>query len=419
MTFDNYNNIIKYRGDTMLCQFMFKNFKSYRDKTILDMQAVSNQGFPDSLLKTQNRDDTLPVAVIYGPNGGGKSNVLNALNFLHELVTRPVAYLKNNDLRNRSTLCEPFLFDETSRNEPSEFEVFFRIDCKCEYKYNIAVYNGKIVYEMLYRKGLSVHSRIVMLFERNENEIVLGASINKSNINTEVNEQMPYLSFLAVNYKLEPINTAIKWFENNILRNYADPYTEMNLFIRQSDEFKNKLLTLMNDAGICISNYEFIEKSAKENMFDIIFEHTVNNGKYQLKYEQESNGTQKLFNVLPLVIFALSEGRVLVIDELDAKLHPKLLKFIIMLFKNSDINRKNAQLIFTSHDISTMKSSVFRTDEIWFSCKNESESSDLYSLYEIRDENGNHISQNAAFDKQYLAGRYGADPYFQHMMDWK
>ena len=115
----------------------------------------------------------------------------------------------------------------------------------------------------------------------------------------------------------------------------------------------------------------------------------------------------------------MSEGGILVIDELDAKLHPKLLKFLVMLFKNPEINTKNAQLIFTSHDVSTMKSSVFRTDEIWFACKLSDESSELYSLADIRDENNNHIQPSAAFDKQYLEGRYGADPYFQNMMEWK
>ena len=165
-------------------------------------------------------------------------------------------------------------------------------------------------------------------------------------------------------------------------------------------------------------DFEFIEKSSDDNSVDIFFEHTVNGQKYKLNIMQESNGTQKLFNVLPLVIIALSEGRLLVFDELDAKLHPKLLKFIIMLFKNPEINTQNAQLLFTSHDISTMKSSVFRTDEIWFACKPDDESSDLYSLYEMRDESGNHIQPSAAFDKQYLEGKYGADPYLRRIIDW-
>ena len=195
--------------------------------------------------------------------------------------------------------------------------------------------------------------------------------------------------------------------------------TERHLIIGEGDAFKQKLLQLMNDVGINITNFDFVKKAENEAAYDLLFEHTVHKKTYQLNIHQESDGTQKLFHVLPLVIIALSQGRLLVIDELDAKLHPKLLKFIIMLFKNPEINTKNAQIIFTSHDVSTMKSSVFRTDEIWFACKLDDESSDLYSLYELRDESGNHIHPSAAFDKQYLEGRYGADPYFQNIMDWK
>lgn len=404
----------------MLCQFTFKNFKSYKNETVFDMQAVSSQGFVDSLLRIGNdKKEYLPVSVIYGPNAGGKSNVLEAFTCLNALVMTPILILKNKQISNVSIKITPFLFNDTSRNEPTEFEIYFCPNSEHEYRYIIKVFEGKIIEECLYRRKFGVKSRISMLFERDSNGIKLGASINKASINTEVNDQMPYLSFLYINYKLEPIALAVSWFEKCIIRNYANPFAESRLLMGEGDKFKKKLISLMNDVGINISDFEFIEKSSDDNSVDIFFEHTVNGQKYKLNIMQESNGTQKLFNVLPLVIIALSEGRLLVFDELDAKLHPKLLKFIIMLFKNPEINAQNAQLVFTSHDISTMKSSVFRTDEIWFACKPDDESSDLYSLYEMRDENGNHIQPSAAFDKQYLEGRYGADPYFRNMMEWE
>lgn len=404
----------------MLCQFTFKNFKSYKNETVFDMQAVSSQGFVDSLLRIGNdKKEYLPVSVIYGPNAGGKSNVLEAFTCLNALVMTPILILKNKQISNVSIKITPFLFNDTSRNEPTEFEIYFCPNSEHEYRYIIKVFEGKIIEECLYRRKFGVKSRISMLFERDSNGIKLGASINKASINTEVNDQMPYLSFLYINYKLEPIVLSVSWFEKCIIRNYANPFAESRLLMGEGDKFKKKLISLMNDVGINISDFEFIEKSSDDNSVDIFFEHTVNGQKYKLNIMQESNGTQKLFNVLPLVIIALSEGRLLVFDELDAKLHPKLLKFIIMLFKNPEINTQNAQLVFTSHDISTMKSSVFRTDEIWFACKPDDESSDLYSLYEMRDENGNHIQPSAAFDKQYLEGRYGADPYFRNMMEWE
>ena len=404
----------------MLCQFTFKNFKSYKNETVFDMQAVSSQGFTDSLLQSGDDSKTyLPVSVIYGPNAGGKSNVLDALNCVNALVMKPILIFKNKVIKKAKVEWTPFLFDDASRNEPTGFELYFRPNNNYEYRYVLKISNGIIIEEYLYRRKIGTRSRIATIFERDSNGIKLGASINKASINTEVNDQMPYLSFLYINYKLDPVILAVEWFEKCIMRNYANPDAERHLIIGEGDSFKKKLIGLMNDVGISISNFEFIEKSPDDNSVDIIFEHTVNKKKYQLNINQESDGTQKLFNVLPLVIIALSEGRLLVFDELDAKLHPKLLKFIIMLFKNPEINTQNAQLLFTSHDISTMKSSVFRTDEIWFACKLDDESSDLYSLYEMRDECGNHIQPSAAFDKQYLEGRYGADPYFQNMMEWK
>ena len=106
----------------------------------------------------------------------------------------------------------------------------------------------------------------------------------------------------------------------------------------------------------------------------------------------------------------------MIIDELDAKLHPKLLRYVISLFKNRNVNKKGAQLLFTSHDMTTMKNTVFRRDEIWFAAENERHESEIYSLYEIRRENNERVNSTAAYDKQYLEGRYGADPYLTNML---
>ena len=114
---------------------------------------------------------------------------------------------------------------------------------------------------------------------------------------------------------------------------------------------------------------------------------------------------------LPVILLALQEGRLVIIDEMDAKMHPKLLHYVISLFENTNVNKKGAQLLFTSHDMTTMKNTVFRRDEIWFAAENEKHESEIYSLYEIRRENNERVNKTAAYDKQYLEGRYGADPY--------
>ena len=119
------------------------------------------------------------------------------------------------------------------------------------------------------------------------------------------------------------------------------------------------------------------------------------------------------FGLLPFIAKSLSTGSTLVIDELDAKIHPVLLRYMIMMFNDMSINTHGAQLLFTSHDLSTMNSEVFRRDEIWFAAKGNEENSKLYSLVEYKNENGKPVRKDARFEKQYLEGKYGADPYLR------
>lgn len=138
--------------------------------------------------------------------------------------------------------------------------------------------------------------------------------------------------------------------------------------------------------------------------------HIVNNTETELNLTKESSGTKKLFSLLPLIVSALTEGKTLMVDELDSKLHPLLLKYIINLFSDMNINRNKAQLIFTSHDLSTMNSEVFRRDEMWFVAKGTDQNSQLYSLVEFKNDKGESVRKDAKFDKQYLEGKYGASP---------
>ena len=146
--------------------------------------------------------------------------------------------------------------------------------------------------------------------------------------------------------------------------------------------------------------------------------HEVGGKAYELRLSEESAGTQKLMGLAAYLMTALERGGTVVVDELDAKLHPKLLRYVILLFKDPEVNKSGAQLIFSSQDVSTMRNDVFRRDEIWFAARGEGEASQLWSLADIHEANGNLVSKNAAFDKQYLSGRYGADPYLTRIEEW-
>ncbi len=401
----------------MLCQFSFQNFKSYKDETTFDLQATAISEFEESLIKREKCSNLLPVSVIYGPNGGGKSNLLQALACLITTVVRPIHDLGNTRediIIQQGFSAKPFLYDKDSMEEPIEYRIFFRKG-DYEYRYYLATQKDEIFAETLDRRTLG-GKKPAQIFYREGEAITLGPTLSKEGVNTKVNEKMPYLSFLAINYNIPVIAEVQEWFESCIIRSYGNPIVEMEVMFSEDANVKKQIVTLLNDMGIDIEDYRF-DNDEKQ----LFLKRTIAGKSYELSLNEESDGTRKLIAALPAILIALQEGRLVIIDELDAKLHPKLLRYVISLFKNPKVNKNGAQLLFTSHDMSTMKNTVFRRDEIWFAALNEKRSSEIYSLYEIRHEDNERVKSTAAFDKQYLEGRYGADPYLQNMLsggDW-
>ena len=359
----------------MLCQFSFQNFKSYKDETTFDFRAMAIPEFQDALIRQEKAEDLLPVSAVYGPNGGGKTNLLQAFFCLINLVVKPIHALEKNRqpmIFQQGSSVAPFMLDENSVNEPTIFQVFFRVGEK-EYQYYISL-KEEIVFES------------------------------------------PYLSFLAINYNIPVIAEVQNWFESCITQSYANPRVENIVLVSKSETTKESLIHALNDVGIDLSGYRYDEDS--KHLFT---QRTINGKVYELPFEAESDGTKKMIAALPVLMVALQEGRTVVVDELDAKLHPKLLRYVIQMFKNQELNKKGAQLLFSSHDLTTMKNTVFRRDEIWFAAMNDNHESEIYSLYEFRQEDNTRVKSTAAFDKQYLEGRYGADPYLSNMLtgrDW-
>lgn len=401
----------------MLCQFSFQNYKSYKSETTFDFQATAIPEFSDSLLTSEKGSALLPVGVIYGPNGGGKSNLLLALSSLISTVVKPIHDLEKSRqevIIQQRVGYTPFLFDEDSRTQPTEFEIFFR-QGKNEYRYYLALLNDEVVSESLYWRAIG-GKKTGTVFERERSEIVLGSKINKASINRSVNPKMPYLSFLAINYDIPIVAEVQSWFESCIIRSYANPIVDRQIMISRDEIVRKRIIWALNDMGIDMTGYRFDEEERQ-----LYTQRTVNGKLYELCFDDESDGTKKLIAALPVILLALQEGRLVIIDELDAKLHPKLLRYIISLFKNKKLNTKGAQLLFTSHDMTTMKNTVFRRDEIWFAASDVNHESEIYSLYEIRREDNKRINNTAVYDKQYLEGRYGADPFLSNMLtggDW-
>lgn len=401
----------------MLCQFTVKNYKSIRDEATLDMQAASISEHNDSLIICDDGEKFLPVSVIYGPNGGGKSNVLEAINGLIDKVLLPVLSAKFAKLSNaQREPIVPFLFSEETANEPTEFEIFFRGKL-AEYRYCLNTNYEKIVYESLELIKFDTHRRST-LFTRNDYSVEDKGMFAKYRIEGGMSDELPFISYLMMTQKNEIISDIYNTlFYNMMYMNYGD-YRYDNILppVETYEEQKKLILSMFKEMDIDIVDFKIKEKNGR---IEVTTTHEVDGKHRKLELHQESSGTQKLFTVLPLIATMLTTGGTLIADELDAKVHPSLLKYIIKLFTNKESNKNGAQLIFTSHELSTMTSELFRRDEIWFVAKGNAQNSRLYSLVELKNENGDLIRKDAKYDKQYLEGRYGADPYLKKIINWE
>lgn len=403
----------------MLCQFTVKNFKSIRDEMTFDMQATNISEHEDRVLKNKNGETYLPVSVIYGPNGGGKSNVLEALHVLTLKVLRPLYATNDNGdfaLPIKKLTVDPFAFSAASKEQPTEFEVFFQTHI-AEYRYMLTVKRDNILYERLDRIKLDT-GRKSALFERNGEKIALKGVFTKLKISDGLSQNLPLLSYLGITYrKNEVVKDVLEWFENRInFMNYGDPIQELRMAVASAGAVKKLVLEMIQEMDLDILDFRVQEK--EHDQIEIFTKHVVDNYETELNLSDESSGTVKLFGLLPFIAESLLNGTALIVDELDAKIHPVLLRHIIMMYNNMEVNRNGAQLIFTSHDLSTMNSEIFRRDEIWFVAKGNGQNSKLYSLVEFKNTKGESVRKDARFDKQYLEGKYGADPYLKKLIDW-
>lgn len=403
----------------MLCQFTVKNYKSIRDEVTFDMQAAAISENEDRVIKDQDGELYLPVSAIYGPNGGGKSNVLEALNTLVAKILRPLYATADNEERvflQKRILVEPFAFAEESKGSPTEFEIFFRTKL-AEYRYILHVKKDIVMYESLDRVKLDTGRRSA-LFEREENGIELKGAFAKLKVSEDLSKTLTLLSYLGIAYRENAIvKDVLGWFEYGIdFLNYGNPMQELRMAVANSDEVKHIMLDMIQEMDLDIVDFRVEEK--ENDLIEVYTKHSVDGYETELNLSDESSGTKKLFGLLPFIAASLLTGTVLIIDELDAKIHPVLLRHIIMMFNDMSINRHKAQLIFTSHDLSTMNSDVFRRDEIWFVAKGNAQNSKLYSLVEFKNEKGESVRKDAKFDKQYLEGKYGADPILRRIIDW-
>ena len=426
----------------MIIEFKVENFLSFKDLTTLSMvTAKSFKEHKDTHTFTiDNKLSLLKSAVIYGNNASGKSNLLEAMEFMKQIILNSFrdALLENSD---RKFPLEKFALNSKSEKESTFFEVSF-FNSGTKYRYGFEIDYDKVVAEWLYHTT----SKEVYLFKRDLQNIEVNKSAFKEGLGKEedVKENVLFLSVLATLGK-ETSSSIVEWFKKfNIINGIHDRghkrYTIDKL--KSDKSFFNWVLHFIK--YLEISNLTTTEEDVNEidletlrekekdeeiiNLFTSIHKIQSKQPKrdqlitYHRKYDennvlvdtisfnfdkQESEGTKKLLYLLGPWYDTLKNGKVLIIDELDSRFHSHLTLRLIDFFHKCNVN--HAQLICAVHDISLLNKETFRRDQIWFVEKNQFGASELISLADFKTDT---VRNKSAFDKNYLDGKYGAIPYF-------
>ena len=344
----------------MLVQFKIKNVLSFKEETVFDMTAINAYKEHESnLIDIDIKERFLRVAAIYGANASGKSNFVYAMKFFQRII---VESLNNVDDGADSILEQysmPFSFEKNTEN--SEFEIVQIID-KEEYRYGFEYNSEVIVMEWLYKKNLETN-RTAIIFERTTDNVDLGATIRKEC--DAYKEQIPQETLVLSFFNKLKLKTDVfrKVYSGimDILVFSSDACENTRvldaILPRIIDNEKDKLLEFLSaiDTGIRDIKYD---ENEKEILF-VTFHKGEDGELYPLNLYNESEGTIKSIMLFIHAQMTIYRNGTILIDELNVKLHPLLLKFIIDLFYN---NGSKAQLIYTTHDTTLMDKKFFRRD---------------------------------------------------------
>ena len=417
----------------MLLQFNFKNYKSFRDDTTLDLTATKISEFNNHVIPIAN-ERVLPVAAIFGANASGKSNVHEAFRYMATYVIHSLNYGgdESSAKKKKSEFFKPtpFLFDTRSKKAESLFEVYFmnsEENGAKTYNYGFTVNNTGVCEEWLNYKSKSSRGAYRKIFYRNGEKYDFSGLPAKSQENLKIAlEKETLIVSLGAKLKIAKLKFVRDWFLNIDFADFGKPIENYFLsrlipegFAKNKDVQKKVVdyFAAFDPAiiGFNVETYKVDDDEDEHLNIDAIHKMNDSDQTASIPLQYESAGTLKMFALYPMLQDVLSNGGVLFIDELNARLHPLLVRTFIITFLDLNINTQHAQLIFTSHDSWQLNGSMLRRDEIWFTEKDSSGVSHLYSLADFVDEDGAKIRKDENYEKNYLLGKYGAIPTLKHL----
>jgi len=408
------------RRQVMLIGFSVGNYKSFKETVTLSMVASSiteedkelneNNVFPIN----NDKLSLLKSAAIYGANASGKSNLVAAINFMKWFVLNSSKETQVSDAID----IEAFRLSTQTEKEPSFFEIVFILEDKT-FRYGFEVNAREVVSEWLFQADDSEEK---MLFERDFDNYnyLLDDFQEGQGISEKTRSNALFISVVAqFNGKIS--GKILLWFSKTLqlISGLQDTqYRKETLESFENDRHRHDIIEFIKKLDLGIADIQikkyYSQKTARFGIYEVGVK-TVHR-KYDADGKQtaielfdiethESEGTNKLFALAGLLLDTLRTGKILLIDELDARLHPLITRELICLFNSNETNPHNAQLIFTTHDTNLLTSKTLRKDQIWFTEKDNKGATDLYSLVEYK------VGKNASFERDYIMGKYGAIPF--------
>lgn len=408
----------------MLLQFTFKNFRSFRDEATLDLTATRERELDFHIMECAN-EKVLPIAAIYGANASGKSNVIEALRYMREYVTNSLEYGGTEGSRRRQVKFmkpTPFLLDSASRSDVSSFEVYFiEPVSQKEYNYGFSVSKEGVSEEWLKYTTKSARGEYKTIFSRTKEKTELpGISPrHQENIRIAMQKETLILTLGAVLHQAK-LMAVWNWFGSIEAADFGTPIENLMLSTQLPQDFEDNAVqqdvvsyfSIFDPSiiGFKIEKIEDDDPDSTRYKVDALHRQNDATGSVSIPLANESAGTLKMFSLYPMLKETLASGGIMLVDELNAKLHPLLSRNIIQRFADPAVNPKHAQLIFTVHDPWLLDSDTMRRDEIWFTEKSEDGASSLYSLAEFKDDSGEKVRREENFARNYMLGKYGAIP---------
>lgn len=415
------------RGGIMFIQFSVGNYLSFREVVTFSMVASPLKEHAETHLFEANKYfKLLKIGTLYGANASGKSNLFKAMAFMAGFVENS----SKDSQAEEEINVENFRLSTDTQDKPSTFEIVF-IQDGIRYRYGFQVSSVKVKSEWLFQATKQAETK---LFQRSGKDFEISNLFKEGkDLDTKTRDNALFLSVVA-QFNGETAISILKWFKNfNVISDLKDSYAHIASRFLGDSYLKKVFVDFIKTVDLGIEDIKvekrpfpefFIAKDLKIKGMNLKFKGTeiteilTLHKKYDLNqqfagYESfqmnknESQGTQKLFSLLGPVLESLLQGKVLVIDELDSRLHPLITNFIISLFNSTEHNPHNAQLIFNTHDTNLLSNKVFRRDQIWFTEKDKFGESHLYSLVEYKIK----VRNDASYEKDYLLGKYGAIPF--------